>query len=110
MNFAVNQVVVNRLAVIRPDFHKGGVLSGVPKDNRVLFIGEDIVLVGGKLLKIEAAERQIGFAYGAVVFIDRENFKQPVRRDSRAVRCGQCLGGKQAKGHGGQFAVCTDSE
>ena len=68
------------------------------------------MLVGGKLFKIEAAKRQISFAYGATVLVNRENFKQTVGRDNRAVRCGQILGGEQTKGHGRDFAVHADSK
>ena len=68
------------------------------------------MLIGGKLFEIEAAKRQIGLAYSVAVLVNRENFKQTVRRDNRAVRCGQIFGGEQAKGNSGDFAVHTDSE
>ena len=68
------------------------------------------MLVGGKFAQIEAAKRQIGIAYGVAVLVNRENFKQTVRRDNRAVRCGQIFGSEQAKGNSGDFAVRTDSE
>ena len=110
MDFAVNQVVADGLAVVCLDFHKGGFLSGVLKDNRVLFVGEDIMLVGGKFFEIEAAKRQISLAVGVSVFVNGKDFKQSVCRNNRAVRCGQILGSEQAKGYGRHFTVCTDSE
>ena len=68
------------------------------------------MLIGGELFKIELAKGQVGFADGVTVFVHGEDFKQPVRRNNRTVRGGQILGGEQAKGDSGHFAVCADSE
>ena len=110
MDFTVNQVVADRVAVVDLDFHKGSVLPGVVKDDGVLLIGEDIVSIGGKLFEIVAAKRQIGFADGVTVLVHREDFKQTVRRNDAAVRGGQILGSEQAKGHGGDLAVHANAE
>ncbi len=82
----------------------------VLKYNGVLFIGEDIVSVGGQLFEIVAAKRQIGFADGVPVFVHRDNLQQAVGGNDAAVSCGQLLGGKQSKGHGGKLAVHADAE
>ena len=68
------------------------------------------MLVGGELLKIKAAKGQVGLANDMAAFIYGENFKQPVRRNNRAVCCGHIFGGKQAKGNGGNLAICADTE
>ena len=57
VNFAVEQLVFDGCAAIGLDVHQRRVLPGVLKHDGVLFVGEDIVSVRGKLFEIVAAKR-----------------------------------------------------
>src|SRR5699024_4618280 len=64
VDLAVNQVVVNGLALVGLDLHQRGVLTGILENDRVFLVGEDIVAVRGDFFQIVAAKGQVGHAGG----------------------------------------------
>ena len=66
--------------------------------------------VSGKLLQVEAAERQVGAANGLAVLIHRNDFQKPVCRDHGTVCCGDVLLGIEAKSYGGDFAIHANAK
>ena len=73
-NRAVNQLVFHRLAIIYSDFYRCGFLSRILKNDGVLRIRKDIMLVCRKLLHIKAAQRQIRLNSRLTVFIKGDDF------------------------------------
>ena len=66
--------------------------------------------VGGQLLQVKAAKRQVGLAHGLAVLVHRNDFQKPVCRDDGAVRCGDVLFRVKAKGDGCDLAVHTNAK
>ena len=66
--------------------------------------------VGGQLLQVEAAERQVGAANGLAVLIHRNNLQKPVCRDYGTIRCSDVLLGIKAEGHGGDLAIHANAK
>lgn len=96
-NRTVNELVFNRLAVIDCNLNSFGILSRIAESKRILTVGEDIMLIGCKLLYIVASERKVGFDNCLAVFGKRDNLNQTVCRD-RSTACGnKLLGGKSPK-------------
>ena len=80
------------------------------KAEREGFTIQQVMAVGGQLLQIEAAKRQVGLAHGLAVLIHRNDFQKPVCRDDGAVRCGDVLLGIEAKGNSGDFAIHANTK
>jgi hypothetical protein len=49
-NRTVNELVFNRLAVIDRNLNICGILTGIAESERILGVGKDIMLIGGKFL------------------------------------------------------------
>ena len=78
---------------------------------RISLEGTEVALkLTGAAAKNIAAMIYIRFAGGIPVFIYRNNFKQTVGGDYRAVSGRQVPGGIQTESDGGNFAVCAESE
>ena len=66
--------------------------------------------VSGKLLQVEAAERQVGAANGLAVLIHRNDLQKPVCRDHGTVCCGDVLLGIKAEGDSGDLAIHANAK
>ena len=64
----VNELVFNRLAAIDRNLNSFGILSRIAESKRILGVGENIMLIGGKFLYIVASERKVGFQRCLAVF------------------------------------------
>ena len=105
VNAPADHLIGNGLAVIDRNRYQADFLPGIRKDYRVLLIGKHKCLIGGALLDIEAAKRQVGgkgsrILAGRVLHRrNRHNFQKPVLRDHAAVRRCQVRGSIKPKGN-----------
>ena len=105
VNAPADHLVGNGLAVIDRNRHQSGFLPGIRKDYRVLLAGKYERLIGGALLDIEAAKRQVGgkgsrILAGRVLHRrNRHDFQKPARGNHAAIQGSQVLRSVQAKGN-----------
>ena len=109
-NRTVDQLVFNSIPIIDSDFHHRCILTGIPKGYGILGIGELVVTVGGKLLHIVAAKRQVGLDRCRAVLIECDDLNQSVCGNGGAADADDFLGGIQPEGDVLQLAVCADAE
>ena len=60
-NRTVNELVLNRFSVVDRNLNICGILTGIAESERILGVGENIMLIGCKFLYIVASERKVGF-------------------------------------------------
>ena len=105
VNAPADHLVGNGLAVIDRNRNQSGFLPGIRKDYRVLLVGKHKCLIGGALLDIEAAKRQVGgkgsrILAGRVLHRrNRHNFQKPACGNHTAIQGSQILRSVQAKGN-----------
>ena len=105
VNAPADHLIGNGLAVIDRNRNQADFLPGIRKDYRVLLIGKQKCLIGGALLDIEAAKRQVGgkgrrILAGRVLHRrNRHDFQKPARGNHAAIQGSQVLRSVQAKGN-----------
>jgi len=109
-NRTVNELVLNRFSVVDCNLNICGILTGIAESERILGVGENIMLIGGKLLNIVASERNFGFDNSLTVFGKRDNLNQTVCRDRSTACRNKFFGGKKSKADILHFIAVTDVE
>ena len=97
LDFTADQLVGNSLAIIGGNFYYGYRGTTIFKGEREGFTIQQVMAVGGQLLQVEAAKRQVGAANSLTVLIHRNDFQKPVCRNHGTIRCGDVLLGIEAK-------------
>jgi hypothetical protein len=60
-NLLTGNRTVNELVFNDRNLNICGILTGIAESERILGVGKDIMLIGGKFLYIVASERKVGF-------------------------------------------------
>ena len=116
VNAPADHLVGNGLAVIDRNRHQSGFLPGIRKNYRVLLAGKYERLIGGTLLDIEAAKRQIGgkgsrILAGRVLYrCNRHDFQKPACGNHAAIQGSQILRCVQTKGNILVFLAKTNAK
>ena len=85
-------------------------IGRVDKLKGILGIVDDVVLVGGILLNIVFAERNLCAELYIAVFVAVDDLNQTVLRNLLAVGCGNILVGKQRKGYVRDLVLIADTD
>ena len=109
-NRTVDQLVFNSIPIIDSDFHHRCILTGIPKGNGILGIGQHIVAVGSKFLHIVASKRKVSLDFRRSVLIQRDDLNKTICGNGSAAGRYDFLGGKQPKGNVLHFTVCANAE
>ena len=106
----VNELVFNRLAVIDCNLNCFGILSRIAESKRILAVGENIMLIGCKLLYIVASERKVGLDNSLAVFGKRDNLNHTVCRDRSTACRNKLFIGKKSEADILHFIAVADIE
>ena len=109
-NRTVDQLVFNSIPIIDSDFHHRCILTGIPKGNGILGIGQHIVAVGSKFLHIVASKRKVSLDFRRSVLIQRDDLNKTICGNGSAAGRYDFLGGEQPKGNVLHFTVCANTE
>ena len=109
-NRTVDQLVFNSIPIIDSDFHHRCILTGIPKGNGILGIGQHIVAVGSKFLHIVASKRKVSLDFRRSVLIQRDDLNKTICGNGSAACRYDFLGGEQPKGNVLHFTVCANAE
>ena len=109
-NRTVDQLVFNSIPIIDSDFHHRCILTGIPKGNGILGIGELVVTVGSKLLHIVTSKRKVSLDFCRSVLIQRDDLNKTICGNGSATGRHDFLGGEQPKGNVLHFTVIANAE
>ena len=98
-NAATDEEVFNGLALISHQMNHRGFLSGIGEFDGICPVAELVMLIGGELLEIERAERQVGLECRHTIFLAGYHLQQTVLGDNAAVCRLQILRRVQSKGN-----------
>ena len=108
---AVNQLVGDFIAVVHGDVNSSNFLTCVLEYDRVLLIGQDIVLIGADFLDIGfSTNGKVGAKGCIAVLVALNDFKHPAGGDTAAICRSDFLCGEQAEVDRGDFAVVANAE
>ena len=89
---------------------KRDLLTGIVEVEGVNPLVFSVIGIGGKLLHVVVAERQIRIERNVTVRVSKSDFNQPINRENRAISSHKVFTGIEAKGNRRNFAVHSDAE
>ena len=106
----VLKLVLNSCTVIDCEVGDLYGLVAVSEFKAILFIPQNIMVIGAALLHVVASQRQIGRNNSLTVFIKDNDFNQSALRNHRTVSCNDVSLGIETKGNVLELSIHADAE